>query len=410
MTKEELLQKYFGYSYFKEEQIKIIDAVVTGHDAIGILPTGYGKSVTFQIPALMLEGITLVISPLIALMADQVIHLKEKGISAEYINSLQSSEERNIVYSRIRKQKTRIIYVSGERLENHHFIEEIKKAKISLIVCDEAHTLLWSEEFRVALGHIPDFFEEIGYRPPVLALTATATDATAFKIKHFLGLKNPLLIRGSVDRKNIFYRIIKTKRKIDYVIRYISKSQGKKGIIYSSTIKECEMLKNTLEAYGFSVGLYHGKLEAEEKKKVQELYANDEISIMVCTNAFGMGIDLPTIRYVIEYSLPATIEDLSQQTGRASRDGKYAEAIILYNYGDVRIINYFIDNIDIPDKKPSEIRMIQRDRRDKLDKLIRLCESSKCVHQQICLYFNEKHKGKCGMCSNCKKNNNSVLN
>lgn len=403
MEIKELLKRYYGYDTLRDEQKKIINSVLSGKDTIGILPTGFGKSVTFQLPALVLDGITLVITPLIALMQDQVMNLKRKGIKAESLNSLLDDDKMNLIYNRLRRNEIKILYVSAERLESKRFINEIKKIKISLIVCDEAHTLLWSEDFRKALGHIPDFIKVIGYNPPKLALTATATNITIKKISEFISVKNPNIIIGNCDRANIFYKVIKSKNKLNDLIAYISHHKNEMGIIYCLTIRNAKKVYDYLKEMKFSVGIYHGALDSIEKECMQKKYCNKEIQIMVCTNAFGMGIDIPDIRYVIEFDMPMTIEDLSQQLGRASRDGKYAEGVVFFDTSDIGTASYFIEHLENEEKSDKELRKIKKDRYNKLDKMIEFCLTKKCLHQYIVNYFNQAHNGKCGMCNNCLK-------
>ena len=403
MDKLDILKKYYGYSKLKKEQATIIDAVLNNNDIIGLLPTGYGKSVTFQIPALLLDGITIVITPLIALMQDQVRNLKDKMIPAAYINSLLDKEEVDNVYRKLRRGDIKILYVSAERLETKRFLDEIINIDISMIVADEAHTLLWSEDFRKALGHIPSFLHKLPKRPKMMALTATATKTTVDKIKVLLELKNPILVVGDCDRGNIFYKIKKTHDKDRDLYFYIKSHLNLHGIIYCLTIKNVLHVYEFLKEKGFKVGYYHGEMESIDKKKMQNMYTNHEIDIIVSTNAFGMGIDIPDIRYVIEYDLPSSIEDFSQQSGRCSRDGKYAESIVLFNLKDVETIEYFIDHIDNIEKSSKEIKQIKKDRYQKLDSMVKLCIGSTCIHKAVSEYFGIPHKGNCNMCSNCVK-------
>ena len=403
MDKIEVLKYYFGYGKLKKEQEEIIDQVLSDNDIIGLLPTGYGKSITFQIPALILDGITIVITPLIALMQDQVRNLNDKMIPAEFINSLLSKEEQENVYRKLKSGKIKILYVSAERLESKKFKEEIKNIEISMIVADEAHTLLWSEDFRIALGHIPKFIESLNKRPKMMALTATATKETVKKITELLNLNNPKIVIGDCDRKNIFYKIVKTKNKDKDLYLYINNHKNIHGIIYCLTIKNVIHVYDFLKEKGLNVGYYHGAMESSLKKDIQNKYTNHEIDIIVCTNAFGMGIDIKDIRYVIEYDIPSSIEDFSQQSGRCSRDGKYAESVILFNLNDIKTIEYFIDHIDNKEKSDKEIRRIKMDRYNKLDEMVKLCMGSGCIHKRVCSYFGVKHNGNCGMCSNCVK-------
>jgi ATP-dependent DNA helicase RecQ len=401
MDKNETLKYYFGYDKLKIEQEEIIDSVLEGKDTIGVLPTGFGKSITFQLPALMFAGITIVVTPLIALMQDQVLELKEKNIYAEYINSLQTKEEQNEIYERLLKYKIKILYVSAERLLNEEFINLIKRIKIDFFVCDEAHTLLWSEDFRKALGLIPLFIKKLSYRPKMLALTATATPKTINKIIRLLELNNPNIIKNDCDRNNIYYRIIKTNNKDEELIKYL-KDKNEHILIYCLTIKNVIHVYNLLKDK-FKVLVYHGALDSNMKKYALEAYRNNKCKIIVCTNSFGMGINIKDIRYVIEYDIPASIEDLVQQLGRASRDGKYAEGVVLFNINDIKTIEYFINSIDDEEKSYSEIVDIKREKIDKLDKVINLCLSKKCIRKNIANYFGFKTNFKCMMCSNCKK-------
>jgi len=402
MKKEELLKYYYGYDTLKEEQSKIVDSVINGNDTIGILPTGYGKSITFQLPALMLDGITLVITPLIALMQDQVMNLKRRGIKAEYINSLLDDYQTDKIYRDIKADRIKLLYVSAERLENKRFINEIKNSKISLIVCDEAHTLIWSENFRLALGHIPKFIELLTYKPTILALTATANKEMISKICTYLRINNPALIVGACDRKNIFYRVIRSRNKLGDLVSYIFNHKEEKGIIYCVTIKNAKKVYQYLKSIKMNVGIYHGMLDSKEKELMQSGFSNNDIKIMVCTNAFGMGIDVPDIRYVVEYDMPHNLEDFAQQIGRASRDGNYAEGIVLFNTTDIKTANYFIEHLDVKEKSYEEQMKIKKDKYIKLDKMIEFCITKKCLHKYVVNYFNQEHNGKCGMCVNCK--------
>ncbi len=401
-NKNDILKSYFGFDSLKPEQAEIIDSVLSNKDTIGLLPTGFGKSICFSIPSLLMDGITIVITPLIALMADQVNNLKSKFIKAEYINSLQTEVEKEIIYNRIRNNKVKILFVAGERLLTKKFLEAIKDIEISMIVFDEAHTLLWSEDFRQALRRVPEFINSLKKRPVILALTATATSITVNKIKNLLNLSNPNLIIGDPDRKNIYYRVIKTTNKERELLSYLSRHKDK-GLIYTVTIKTAEYLYYQLLELGYKVGLYHGALEPEEKKRIQEAYTRGSINLMIATNAFGMGIDIPDIRFVIEYDLPSSIEDFVQQTGRGSRDGKYAEGILLFDIRDIGTNEYFIEHITNDNISNKELNQIKLDRYQKLDKMIELALSSKCIHQLTSLYFGHNHNGKCMMCSNCKK-------
>ena len=401
-NKNEILKSYFGYDNLKPEQAQIIDFVLDKKDTIGLLPTGYGKSICFIIPSLLLEGITIVITPLIALMADQVNNLKKRFIKAEFINSLQTNIEKENIYNRLLNNKIKIIFIAGERLFTKRFSDILNKINISLIVFDESHTLLWSEDFRFTLSKIPEFLNNFKNRPPILALTATATTLTINKINSILNLNNPQLVVGDCDRKNICYRVIRTENKERMLLSLLSKYKTK-IIIYCMTIKNCEYLYYQLLELGYNVRLYHGMMEKDDKIKSQNDFYYSKANIMIATNAFGMGIDIPDIRYVIEYDLPSSIEDYIQQVGRVSRDGKYGEGILLFDRRDISTNEYFIENIKNDNIDKKELNQIKLDRYQKLDKMIELALTSKCLHQFTSNYFGHKHPGKCMMCSNCKK-------
>lgn len=397
-----VLKKYFGYDKLKKEQEKVVLSVLSGNDTIGLLPTGYGKSITFQLPALMFKGITIVISPLIALMQDQVINLKKKNIKSEYVNSLQSIEEQNNVYRRLINGDVKILYVSAERLLTYKFREVIKKVDVDLFVCDEAHTLLWSEDFRESLGRIDEFINMLPKRPKMLALTATATDSTVNKICNILKLNNPNIITINCDRENIFYKVINTHDKDRDLYFFIRNKIKIHIVIYCLTVKNVIHVYEFLKSKGMNVERYYGSLDGDIKKEILEKYKNNIIDIVVCTNAFGMGVDVPDIRYVLLYDMPQSIEDFLQQTGRASRDGKYGEGILFFNKNDIKTIEYFIENIE--DKK--DLKVIKNDRYKKLDSMVKFALTSKCLHNEILAYFGIKGSKKCKMCSNCVKNYN----
>ncbi len=405
MDKIEVLKSYFGFDKLKPEQEEIVDSILAGNDTIGLLPTGFGKSITFQLPSLILDGLTIVISPLVALMADQVNSLKKKGIRAEFINSLLDSSLKQRIYRKLRLGQIDILYVSAERLENDYFLSIILKLNISLIVCDEAHTVLWSDDFRISIGKINEFVKKLDKRPVLLALTATATNATVNKIIECIGLNNPKIVSALFDRKNIYYDVKRSDKKLNELIAYVSKHKDELGIIYCLTIRNCKYVYDYLTKMGFKAGYYYGTLEANEKDYMQNMFTNHEIKIMICTNAFGMGIDIPDIRYVIEFDLPSSIEDFLQQTGRGSRDGKYREAVLLFSVNDIKTSNYFIENIEINDRSAKEIELIKKSKYKKLEKMIEFATTRKCLHKYVVEYFGQKYDEKrCNMCINCKKN------
>ncbi len=397
---QRVLKQYFGYDDLKKEQYEIIQTILAKKDCIGILPTGYGKSITYQISAVLLEGISLVVTPLIALMQDQVMALKKRGYPSAYLNSTQSFEEQKKIYQNLSKFK--LLYVSAERLENPFFLKEIMKYKVSMIVCDEAHTVLWGEDFRKAFIRIPLFIKKVKIRPVHLALTATATDQTIHKICQYFQMDNPEIITVPCDRKNIFYKVVSVSKKEEFVVRYVFQHRREKGILYCLTIAHCKKIAEFLSPY-LKCGMYYGLMNSQEKTEVQTAFMNGEIRLMICTNAFGMGIDIPDIRYVLLYDMPICLEDFVQQTGRASRDGEYAEAILLFQRKDIEIARYFIEYMNPQGFTIEEYKRIKEERYDKLDKMIEFCLTKKCLHQMVSRYFHQSHKGNCNMCENCRK-------
>ncbi|MGM9970562.1 MAG: RecQ family ATP-dependent DNA helicase [Anaeroplasma sp.] len=404
MTKDELIKYYFGYEHLKEEQNKVIESVLAYKDTIAIMPTGFGKSITFQIPAIMLDGLCLVVTPLIALMVDQVRVLIEKYPYTGFLCSIQSYEEQRIIYSKIKSGKIKILYISGERLQSNLFKKNIENIKISLLVFDEVHTLLWGETFRYELRKVNKFIEFINYKPVMLALTATATVSCINKIKNILALENPNIIKINCDRNNIYYNVIKTNKKDKVLINIIKNNRDVKGIIYCLTIQECNKVFKLLKANKINVSMYYGSLSKEDKKNNQDSFTRGINKVMICTNAFGMGIDIPDIRYVIEYNLPSSLEDFVQQVGRCSRDGRYAEAIILFNIKDIEINRFFIEQISNNYLSEKEVNIIKKEHFYRLDSMIKFCLTKKCLHRYINKYFGNKQIEKCNMCSNCKKN------
>lgn len=396
MDKRDILNKYFGYTEFKFPQDYIIDTVLSGADTICLLPTGFGKSLTYQIPALMLDGLTLVISPLIALMEDQVNHLKEKNIAASLIHSDLSIEVQKKIYRDLTKNKIKLLYLSPERLYNALFLKTITNVAVDLIAIDEAHTILWAEGFRDAFAHIGTFIESLKERPKLLALTATATNQTIEKIKYYLKMQNPILITLGMDRPNIFYRVIRTNDKILFLKSFLKKHYLEKGIIYCITRKKVEQLHTLLKQAGFRTTYYHGGLDSQIKLLNSELFVNQLVPIMICTNAYGMGIDIPDIRYVIQFELPASLEDLAQQMGRAARDGGSAEGIVLFSFNDLAIHRFLINSSMLNRKQ-------KKQQKDKLNQVVDYCLSRSCRHQYLAKKFNQQLDSCCFFCDNCAK-------
>lgn len=395
MDKYYILKKYFGYARFKYPQDVIIDSIDQGTEVIGILPTGFGKSIIYQVLALMQTGISIIISPLIALMEDQIRGLKTKGIEAAMIHSNLSFEQQQRIYQELMRGKYKILYISPERLKNKDFQKSISNLMISMLVVDEAHTLLWAEGFREAYGRIEQFIQKLKKRPKILAVTATATPQTIKKITHYLNLNHPMVIEIPMDRPNLFYKVIHTKNKVKELQKYLKLHSSKKGILYCLTRKSVKELHQKLQELNFFNAYYHGGMTLEQKQENQKNFTNGIFPIMVCTNAFGMGIDLPDIRYVIEVEPPQSIEDLVQHLGRAARDGGYGEGIVLFSFDDIKKITYFLEQF-------KDLSSYQENKR-KADALVDYCLSKRCRHQLISAYFNQS-SGTCkGFCDNCKK-------
>ncbi len=395
MDKKDILKNKFGYLEFRYPQEEIIDSILKHQDTIGVLPTGFGKSVTFQIPALLLDGLTIVISPLIALMEDQVRNLAKREIPAAYWHADLSIVEQETLLYRLKKNQVKLLYVSPERLQNKFFINKILELTIAFIVVDEAHTILWAEGFREAFAHIADFIKRLPKRPPILALTATATDSTLKKIICSLELKNSQQFFLNMDRPNLFYRVYQPRDKLTFLIQYLKEHVEQKGIIYCLTRKKVVELKQQLLQKGIDCAYYHGGLDSEEKKKQQNLFVTGKVFLMVCTNAFGMGIDIPDIRFVMEYQVPASLEDLAQQLGRAARDGGTAEGVVLFSFADLAVSNYFIAQGSAQFRKEN-VR--------KLDFVVDYCLSKKCRHQVLASYFGFQISKCQNYCDNCQKN------
>lgn len=393
MDQYTILKEYFGYDQFKYPQDEIIQMVLNGHEVIGLLPTGFGKSIIFQVLALLLDGVSIIISPLIALMEDQVNKLKKKGIKAEVLNSNLSFEEQDKINSKLYQYK--MLYVSPERLANLQFLKNIEKVKISMIVVDEAHTILWADGFRSAFRNIHTFIKNLPIRPRILALTATATSRTVQIIKEYLHMHCPILVEVPMDRPNLFYKVVQIENKLSYLIKYLNIHKQSRGIIYCLTRKTVENLHQKLVSLGYLNSFYHGGLDIEVKSKNQELFTNRDCNLMICTNAFGMGIDIPDIRFVIEYDLPQSLEDLVQQLGRASRDGAYGEGVVFFSFKDLDTISYFIEQ----QKEPKIRKQYQKN----LDGLVDYCLTSQCRHQFISSYFGFKKKKCRCRCDNCLK-------
>lgn len=391
-----LLKKYFGYEEFRLGQETAIKSVLKSTDTFVIMPTGGGKSLCYQIPALVHEGLTLVISPLIALMKDQVDSLNSVGIKAAFINSSLSSSEIDEILNDCATGAYKLLYVSPERLESDYFCNSLYNINVSMVAIDESHCVSqWGHDFRPSYRKISSFINSLSERPVVMALTATATDQVKEDIVNLLGLINPETVITGFDRNNLKLYVINGEDKKDYIKKYVNENKGSAGIIYAATRKETESIYKFLKEDGFNVGLYHAGLGDEDRSKSQEAFIYDDVDIMVATNAFGMGIDKSNVRYVIHHNMPKNMEAYYQEAGRAGRDGEYSECILLFNAGDVQTQKYFIDESYLsPERKSVEYQKLQR--------MVDYCHTSTCLRKYILEYFGEfTTVENCGNCSVC---------
>lgn len=398
-----VLKDYFGHDSFRDGQEQIVDALLDGRDALCIMPTGAGKSMCYQIPALLFDGVTIVVSPLISLMKDQVGSLVQSGVPAAYINSSLSYPQFLRVLSNVEHGKYKIIYVAPERLLTDGFLDTCKKIKISMVAVDEAHCVSqWGQDFRPSYLKIISFVESLANRPIVGAFTATATNDVKEDIKKILRLENPFEITTGFDRPNLFFGVIKSSSKDEKLIDLIRERGDRSGIVYCATRKNVEAVCELLCDNGFSAARYHAGLDEYERRKNQEDFVFDRKNIMVATNAFGMGIDKSNVTYVIHYNMPKNIESYYQEAGRAGRDGGEADCILLYSPKDVRLNRFMIENSEGNDELTIEENEQIRERDfERLKYMTFYSTTNDCLRGFILRYFGGEKKAYCGKCSNC---------
>ena len=403
MDKYDVLKKYFGYEEFRYSQEAMIDTVAAGGDVLGVMPTGAGKSLCYQIPALLFSGMTLVISPLISLMKDQVGALVSAGIPAAYINTSLSPSQYQKVLERMAAGRYKLIYVAPERLAVPRFREICAELEISFVAVDEAHCVSqWGHDFRSAYLTIRDFIDDLSARPVVGAYTATATEKVRTDIEALLGLKEAKVFVSGFDRPNLFFDVRRPKGKFPELLSVLEDHAGQSGIVYCATRKTVEEVCFRLEQMGYGAARYHAGLSDRERKKNQDDFLYDRKTVMVATNAFGMGIDKSNVSFVAHYNMPKNLESYYQEAGRAGRDGEPADCVLLFDQKDIAINRYLIDHSgEESDIGPEQRREIRENELRQLRQMTAYCTSGRCLRGLILRYFGEESPGSCGHCGNC---------
>ncbi|MCQ2459238.1 MAG: DNA helicase RecQ [Ruminococcus sp.] len=404
MDKYSILKDYFGHSAFRSGQEELIDNILSGKDVLGIMPTGAGKSVCYQIPSMLMNGLTIVISPLISLMKDQVSSLNNIGINAVCINSSLSIDEYRYSFDALYSGMCKIVYVAPERLDTPDFLSFAVNSNISMVTVDEAHCVSqWGQDFRPGYLRIAEFIKKLPVRPVVSAFTATATKTVQDDIVSLLGLENPYAVATGYDRKNLFFSVLKPDDKYKELVKFLKEHDGKSGIVYCLSRKNVETVCEKLCQNGFSASRYHAGLSDEERRQNQDDFIFDRKQIMVATNAFGMGIDKSNVSFVVHYNMPKDPESYYQEAGRAGRDGSESECVILYSGADVRTNRFMIENSREENEELSdeEREDILRKDLERLKQMTFYCTTTDCLRGFMLKYFGEKPSGYCGKCSNC---------
>lgn len=399
----DILKHYFGYSTFRQGQETLVNTILGGRDTLGIMPTGAGKSICYQVPALMFSGITLVISPLISLMKDQVKSLNDAGIHAAYINSSLTESQISKALKLAAEGRYKIIYVAPERLESREFLWFVNQVDISMVTVDEAHCISqWGQDFRPSYLKIVKFVEGLSVRPVVSAFTATATEEVKNDIVCTLGLRDPNVLVTGFDRENLYFGVETVKGKDDYVSRYVREHSGESGIIYCATRKNVDKVYEKLSKTGVPVTRYHAGLTDAERRENQDDFIYDRKPVIVATNAFGMGIDKSNVRYVLHYNMPQSMENYYQEAGRAGRDGEPSECVLLYSAQDVMINRYLLENKEFePDMAWEDMEAVRLRDTARLRKMTDYCMTTECLRGYILRYFGDAEITGCGNCSSC---------
>ena len=401
-TPKEALKAVFGYDSFRQGQESVINAVLDGRDILAVMPTGAGKSLCYQVPAMLLSGVTLVISPLISLMQDQVKALNEAGVDAAFINSSLSENEMHDTFKNAMKGQYKIIYVAPERLMSEGFVRLAKGVEISMITVDEAHCISqWGQDFRPSYMDIAEFVNVLDKRPIISAFTATATQNVREDIICSLGLSTPYFLVTGFDRENLFFQVDKPQSKDRFILDYLDRHKGESGIIYCATRKNVDSLYTLLKKRNISVAKYHAGMSIEERKQMQDDFVFDYTSIVIATNAFGMGIDKSNVRFVIHYNMPSSMENYYQEAGRAGRDGLNSECILLFSPQDIIINRFLLEHKDFSDIDPTDAMTIRERDIKRLQIMEGYCYTTECLRNYILKYFGEDPQKPCDDCGNC---------